>query len=78
MIKKAWVQEITLQKEDRYQVYVQLKDNYHKKYEQAAESSIGKFFAITYHGDILHLFPSKRFLLYILSFITVLCGYKHQ
>src|SRR5699024_6606199 len=53
MIKKAWIHKITLQKEDHYQVYVQLKDQYHKKFQQATESSIGKFFAVTYHGDIL-------------------------
>jgi len=34
-------------------VYVQLKDQYHKKFEQATKRSMGIFFAITYHGNIL-------------------------
>lgn len=44
---------VSLQKDVYYQVYVQLKDNYHKKFEQATKRSIGKFFAITYQANIL-------------------------
>ena len=53
MIEKTTIHKIELEKGDRYQVYVQLKDKYHKKFKQATGSSIGKFFAVTYHGEIL-------------------------
>ena len=53
MIQKAKVEKVALQKGDRYRVNVQLKDRYRDKYARATEKSIGKFFALTYHGDIL-------------------------
>lgn len=53
MIQKAWIEKIVLPRGDRYRVNVQLKDRYRDNYARATEKSIGKIFALTYHGDIL-------------------------